>query len=111
MEIQGLKTVNIDGTEFWTVEDFSALTQRSDRVIRILANGGNRLRVLKAKRVYGRVFIEANELFDYPFTANGRPSDKGDFIEKFYLEEGELLRSEICLTKDENIDVEGANNG
>ena len=100
MEINGLKTVNIDGVDYWTVEDFSALTQRSDRVIRILAIGGNRLRVLKSKRISSRVYIEASELFEFPFTQNGRPSDMGDFIEKFYVEDGELLRAEICLKKE-----------
>lgn len=100
MEIQGLKTVNIDGKDFWTVADFATLTQRSHRVIRNLASAGNRLRKLKTLYLHERVYIEASELFEFPFTTGGPPAEMGDFIEKFYIEDGELLRMELCLKRE-----------
>jgi len=99
MEIQGLKTVNINGKDFWTVKDFAELTQRSDRVIRNLVKYGNRLRKLCAIHVHDRIYIEAEELFDFVFTSGGQPANMGDYTEKFYMEDGELLRKEECLKR------------
>ena len=99
MEIQGLKTVNINGKDFWTVKDFAELTQRSDRVIRNLVKYGNRLRKLCAIHVHDRIYIEAEELFDFEFTSGGQPANMGDYTEKFYMEDGELLRKEKCLKR------------
>lgn len=99
MEIQGLKTVNINGREYWSVNDFATLTQRSDRVIRNLVKFGNRLRKLVAIKVHDRLYIEAEELFDFQFTSGGQPANMGDYIERFYLENGELLREEKCLKR------------
>lgn len=99
MEIQGEKTVNIEGKDYWTVASFGALTQRSDRSIRILITKGNRQRKLKAISVNGRVYIEENEIFDFAFCVSGRPANMGDFVERFYMENGELLREEACIQR------------
>jgi hypothetical protein len=100
MEIQGLKTVNINGKDYWTVGDFAELSQRSDRVIRNLVKHGNRIRKLLAMSIHDRVYIEAEELFNFPFTTGGQPAGMGDYVEKFYIENGELLRKESCLNRE-----------
>jgi hypothetical protein len=100
LSINGLQTVNIEGKDFWTVADFAELTQRNHRIIRKLASVGNRLRKLKSLSLHERVYIEADELFNFPFTTGGPPADMGDFVEKFYMEDGELQRAELCLKRE-----------
>jgi len=99
MKIQEEETVNINGKEYWTIKSFATLSQRTERVIRKLASGGNRQRKLKSVTINGRVYIEQDELFDFPFTTGGRPASMGDFIEKFYLSDGELMREEACVKR------------
>jgi len=97
LEINGEKTVNIEGEDMWTARSFAELTQRSVRVVRKLVLYGNRIRKLKGKTINGRMYIYEQELFDFEFTTGGRPADMGDFVERFYMEEGELLREEACV--------------
>ena len=99
MEIQGEKTINIDGKEYWTTKSFANLTQRTERVIRKLALQGNRVNRLKGITLNGRVYIECDELFNFAFTTNGRPALMGDYMERFYLEGDELLREEYCAKR------------
>ena len=89
------RTLNIEGGDYWTVPSFSRLVQKTDRVIRLLASKGNRIRKLKHKSIYGRVYIEENEVFDYPFTMIGRVSELGNTIEKFSLVDGRLIKEEL----------------
>ena len=44
--------------------------------------------------MHDRIYIEAEELFDFVFTTGGQPANMGDYTEKFYLEDGELQREE-----------------
>ena len=99
MKIQEEETVNINGREYWTIKSFSLLTQRTERVIRKLVIDGNRQRKLKALTINGRVYVEQDELFEFPFTTGGRPAHMGDFVEKFYEEGGELMREEVCVKR------------
>ena len=90
MIINGLKTINIDGRDCWTVKDFSKLTNRSEYTIRRLIKKGNRLERLKVHKIGNSLYIYAEELFNYKFTARGRPHALGDCFNLFYLENGEL---------------------
>jgi hypothetical protein len=99
VKIQGEETVNINGKEYWTIKSFAALSQRTERVVRKLVVDGNRQRKLNAITLNGRVYIEQDELFEFPFTTGGRPAQMGDFVEKFYEEDGELMREEVCVKR------------
>ena len=93
------RSISINGREYWTIKSFALLSQRSERVIRKLVVDGNRQRKLKGLTINGRVYIEQDELFEFPFTTGGRPAQMGDFIEKFYVNDGELMREEICVKR------------
>ena len=87
-------TVCIDGKEYWDSQQFANLTQRKQGSIRMLWNKGNRIRKLKGMSLNNRVYIEAEELFNFPFVILGRPFEQGDF------EEGTLMREEKMLKRE-----------
>lgn len=94
LEIDGEKTIQIDGKYYWDVPQFAKLTDRKEGSIRLMCNKGNRIRKLKSIHIVGRLLIEAEELLNFPFVVCGRPAEMGAFIENYYLENGELLKSE-----------------
>jgi hypothetical protein len=98
MNINGLKTINIDGKDYWTLRDFSKLTGMREYYVNLLVNHGNRLGKIKALKLDYRVYIEAQELFEYRFAMKGRPHSLGDSFEVFFLKDGELHKEErsIC---------------
>ena len=94
MKVKGIQTTNINGEDYWLVNQFAKLTQRTEGSIRVLINKGNRIRKLKCIKFGGKPFIESEELFDFPFVICGQPSKIGTFVEQFYMESGQLLREE-----------------
>jgi hypothetical protein len=97
MIVKGIKSINIDGKEYWSVKQFAELTDRSEGSIRQLIDTGNRNRKLRADRIASKPFIEAQELFDFPFLSNGRPSPLGTMSEKYILKDGDLTIEEQRL--------------
>jgi hypothetical protein len=101
MEINGEKTVIINGKHFWTIRQFSKLTGFAEPRIRSLIYSGNSQRKLKAHYfASNKPMVHANELFDFPFVLTGRPSKDSKMTAiKYYLEEGELSCKEIIIEK------------
>jgi hypothetical protein len=105
MRINNIKSIQINKKEYWTVKQFSLLTEKSISAIRVLMHKGNRIRKLKYMSIGGKPFIEAEELFNYPFVVKGRPAEVGSYIEKFYLENDELIKNEEVYNEaEENTD-------
>lgn len=100
MIIEGECTVNLDGRDYWTVSQFSKLTNRKEGTIRVLISKGNRIRKLETKKLGGKPFILAEELFNFPFVITGRPADMGDYIEQYEIQEDELVVVERLLKHD-----------
>lgn len=106
MEIKGEKTILVEGREYFFVDQFARLTDKKDATIRLLITKGNRIRKLKSINFGGKPLILASELFDFPFVTKGHPSyTMGDFAEKFYVENGELIKSEEILPRCQEMKV------
>jgi len=100
MVIEGEVSININGQAYWTVRQFSNLTDKEQGTIRVLINKGNRLRRLKTVKIARKPFILASELFDFPFVINGHPAVMGDFVNRFVLDEGRLIIKEECWKRE-----------
>ena len=100
-------TVTIDGVEYWDCLQFANLTNRKPGAIRLLATKGNRIRILKGKHINGRLYIEAQELMEFPFVTCGRPYELGDFVEQFYIHtDGEtVLKEEKLLKREDKVEA------
>lgn len=96
MIINGEESININGIDYWTLKQFSYLTNRGDASIKQLIRFGNRIRKLKILKIDNKTYIEAKELFEFPFIIIGRPSSEaGAIIEKFKVNKSnELIRTE-----------------
>ena len=96
MIVNGENSININGKDYWTLKQFSYLTHRGEASITQLVKYGNRIRKLKVLKVDNKTYIEADELFEFPFIVIGRPSqDAGTIIEKFLINKSnELIRTE-----------------
>jgi len=97
MVVNEEKPILVGGKEYWTVKQFSALCQRSEQSVRLYICKGNRKRKLESILVGNTRLIPVEELFNFPFLTDGRPSSIGDYGERFYMENGELLRSEEII--------------
>jgi hypothetical protein len=107
MIINGECTVSIDGKEYWTVRQFSKLTNRKESSIRFLTTGGNRIRKLNYLSLNSRLFIPLEELFEFPFTVKGRTSkDLEVYVIKFKIKDGELTTVEKLVPVNEVIQGE-----
>ena len=93
--------VVLNGQQYWTIKQFSRLTGRSAESVRTLITRGNRIRRLKSCYFEDRPYVVADELFNFPFTDKGRPSDLGFFIYKYKVEDGELVVREERGGQDE----------
>ena len=103
MEVNGEKTVNIDGKDCWTIRQFSNLTGFSESRIRYLTYYGNSQRKLESISFgANKPMIVASELFDFPFTVPGRPvNGVGTIAIKFFLTaEGGLSFKEVVLAEE-----------
>jgi hypothetical protein len=87
MIIRDEATINIEGQDYFTVDQFSKLTNKSQQTIRVLILKGNRIRKLVSKSIGGKPFILSSELFEFPFVTTGRPSPLGIPVERFILDE------------------------
>jgi hypothetical protein len=85
MVICGESTINIEGQDYFTVDQFSKLTNKSQQTIRVLILKGNRIRKLSSITIGGKPFIISTELFNFPFVTTGRPSPLGISVERFIL--------------------------
>lgn len=79
--------VEIDGKLYYTVKQFSFLTNRSTATIYNLIGKGNAIRKLQCMRVGEKPFIPAEELTDFPFVA---PGPNGKDNPYFYDENGNV---------------------
>lgn len=73
--IEGERVHNVNGSEVVTVTSFAKLIHRSEATVRKMISVGNRYRTLKTEYVENKPFIPVNELFDFPFTMQGRGGD------------------------------------
>lgn len=96
--------IRIEGKDYWLVSQFAKLTNKKEQTIRLLISKGNRIRKLNHIHIGEKPFICAEELFEFPFVVPGRPAGMGDFIEKFYLENGELIKNEELLKSEDVLD-------
>lgn len=95
MEINGEKTFTYDGKDYLLINAFCRLTGRTRSGIMTLLNKGNRIRKLKCIRLARYIFIEANELFNFPFIGKGTPSNGYICVNKYYYEGSHLkIKSE-----------------
>lgn len=102
MTIDDETTINLNGEEYWTVQQFARLTEKEPGTIRVLISKGNRVRKLKTVSVAGKPFILASELFEFPFVITGRPAGMGDYIERYFInDDGDLVLREELLKHDD----------
>lgn len=88
LEIMQEKPITINGRAYWSAKQFSKLTMRGEASVRYLIRKGNRVRKLKAEMIAGRIFIYAEELFEFPFVIPGKPeSETVVTVEKFILKD------------------------
>lgn len=97
MEIAGVKSIQIDGEDYVTVNQFARLIDKTPGHVRVLLSKGNKVRPLYHKSYGGKPFIPVSELFNYTFLYNGRPSKFGYYVYRFKLEEGELVKEEEAV--------------
>ena len=103
MIVNNEESININGKEYWTLKQFSYLTNRGEASITQLIKFGNRIRKLKVFKVDNKTFIEARELFEFPFIIIGRPSqDAGTIIEIFSVNSSNELSRTEGIYKDAN---------
>lgn len=89
MEIQSEKTVTIDNVEYFSTKQMGRLTKRSPSSIRHLCIKGNCIRKMKYLQLAGSIWVEAQELFDYPFALRGKNS-KNMQAQKYFIQEDKL---------------------
>jgi hypothetical protein len=106
MEIYGEKPLLINGKEYWSVRQFAKLTGREEASIRYLITHGNKIRCLKSEHFEGRPFINAEELFEYLFVPPGKPSPFGQVIEKFMLNDDNLVVVRFSMQGEQLVPVE-----
>ena len=70
-----ITSTKIEGKSYFTIKEFAALTNRGRDSVWSLMLKGNRLRKLHYKRFFGKPFICADELTEFPFTVRGRSLD------------------------------------
>lgn len=92
MEIQGEKTVQVDGVDYFFVGQFAKLTGYVDSSIRALIYKGNSIRTLRHINLSDKPMIPVTELFDFPFVAKGPPSEDGVFVHRYVLEDGKIIK-------------------
>lgn len=102
MVIEGVTPHTIEGEEYYTVKQFSQLTEKTEGTIRVLISKGNRIRKLKVHHIAGKPFILARELFEYPFVITGRPAGIGDAVERYYIDDDGNLTMKEELIKHDN---------
>lgn len=95
MTLEGHEAVSIEGQLYWTVRQFAELTGKTTETIYSLARKGNRVRLLKSKLFCSRRLIPVTELEDFPFVICGRPCALGIFVEKYFVEDGKVVREEL----------------
>lgn len=93
------ETFSINGEEYWLVSQFANLVGKSEDTVRGLVTNGNKIRSLEANHLGKQVLIKASELFEFPFSANGRPTERGPYVKYFYLKDGELSVKEEIYSK------------
>ncbi len=70
-KIRAVFPTNIAKGNYYTLREFAVLTNRTEQSVRQLMMRGNRLRKLKYKHFFGKPFILAEELTEFPFTSSG----------------------------------------
>lgn len=97
MVINGEKSIILDGQAYWTVRQFSRLTDYSEASVRTLIYKGNSLRKLKAFYFSSnKPLIHEEELFAFPFVLTGRPLKEYDNkikVKRFFVDNKGLLSS------------------
>ena len=77
---------NINGTPFYTSQEFARIINLQTESVRQLTYRGNQIRRLKSVKVGQQIFIPCAELHDYSFTTSG-----GGFTTYHYTKEGEIV--------------------
>lgn len=97
MEINGEKSIILNGQNFWTVRQFSRLTDYTEPRVRSLIYYGNCIRKLKTFYFSSnKPLIHEEELFAFPFVLSGRPLKENNNcvkVKKFFIDEKGKLSS------------------
>lgn len=80
--------VVINGKKYLSVTDFARLAGRTTNTVHLLCTRGNAFRKLVSVKMGNNRFIDADELFAFPFVARGR---YGPQHPKKINENGELV--------------------
>jgi hypothetical protein len=64
--------ITFNGKKYLSVADFARLSGRTTNTIHILCTRGNGFRKLVSVKLGSNRFVEADELFAFPFVARGR---------------------------------------
>ncbi len=86
-----IKSLNIGEKKYFTVNQMSALTNKSSQTIYGLINLGNAVRRMRSIKIADRVLIPTEELIEFPFTYSGaHPKDNIYYYDK----EGRIIKKE-----------------
>ncbi|KKN59483.1 hypothetical protein LCGC14_0541950 [marine sediment metagenome] len=86
-----IKPLDIGGKKYFTVNQMSALTNKSSQTIYSLINLGNAVRKMQSIKIADRVLIPIEELIEFPFTyAGAHPQDNI----YHYDENGKIIKKE-----------------
>lgn len=79
----------IDGKEYYSVNVFAEIIQRTAHAVYELVRKGNAYRKLKSLKIEERVYIPASELAEFPFITGGR----GGWLRPYHYDEEGKIRS------------------
>jgi hypothetical protein len=85
MTINEEESIEIQGQDCWTIQQFAKLTKRRASTIRGYIAVGNTIRKINTIRVGGKPFIPVREVFEYPFIVSGRPGTYGKMVCRYKL--------------------------
>jgi hypothetical protein len=81
-----MKPTAINGAEYYTVDQFAKLVNRSPTAIYELIRTGNRIRHLRTIKIFNKRLVLASELKDFPFTFPGKGTKIAHYAEGVFEE-------------------------
>lgn len=91
-QIDGVNPLYLGDDAYFTIQQFSLLTDKSHTTIRKLIIYGNKLRKLKTINLGMKPLVPWNELFEFRFVIAGRPDSNGMYLSSnFILKDGTLI--------------------
>ncbi len=87
-----IQVVTIDNKKYLTVNQMSAMTNKSTQTIYTLINKGNSIRKIKVLKLVDRLLIPYTELTEFPFTYCGGANSKQSIYH--YDEQGKVIEDD-----------------